>query len=102
MNPFNSFQVARLPEIRFGSGTIDQLPEILSAYGRQVLLVTGRRSLQDSPRWQKLLSGLQEAALDWRHITVDDEPSPELVDPVVQAQRNHPIDVVAEFADLLR
>ncbi|MGB5466469.1 MAG: iron-containing alcohol dehydrogenase [Sedimenticolaceae bacterium] len=95
MNPFHAFQVARLPEIRFGSGAIDQLPDVLAAYGTQVLLVTGRRSLQDSPRWQRLLSGLQTGGLDWRHVTIDDEPSPDLVDEVVALQRGHPIDVVA-------
>ena len=95
MNPFHAFHVARLPEIRFGSGTLDQLPDVLAAYGNQVLLVTGRRSLQDSPRWQRLLSGLQAGNLDWRHVTVDDEPSPDLVDEIVALQRGHPIDVVA-------
>ena len=95
MNPFHAFQVARLPEIRFGSGTLDQLPDVLAAYGSQVLLVTGRRSFQDSPRWQRLLSGLQANGLEWRHVTVDDEPSPDLVDEVVARQRGHAIDVVA-------
>ncbi len=95
MNPFHAFHVARLPEIRFGSGTLDQLPDVLAAYGTQVLLVTGRRSLQDSPRWQRLLSGLQAGGFDWRHVTVDDEPSPDLVDEIVAIQRGHKIDVVA-------
>ena len=95
MNPFNAFQVARLPEIRFGSGAIDQLPQILVRFGARVLVVTGRASLQAAPRWQRLLSDLQGAGLSWRQVTVAEEPSPELVDQAVAAHRDEAIDVVA-------
>lgn len=95
MNPFKAFQVSHLPEIRFGSGVSDQLPEVLAGYGKRVLLVTGRRSLQQTPRWQRLLDGLHEAGLEWDLVVVAGEPSPELVDEAVQAHRAATIDVVA-------
>jgi len=95
VNPFEAFHVARLPEIRFGSGTIDQLPEILSSYGRQVLLVTGKQSLQQTPRWQRLLTAFEKCGIQWEQIRVEEEPSPELVDLAVLAHRERPIDVVA-------
>jgi len=95
VNPFKAFQVARLPEIRFGSGAFDDIASVLTGYGSRVLLVTGRRSLQDSPRWPRLLDALAEAGLQWRQVTVDGEPSPELVDQAVQAHRDATIDVVA-------
>ncbi len=94
MNPFKAFQVARLPEIRFGSGVIDDLPEILHRYGRQALLVTGQRSLQQTPRWQRLLDALNQADINWQLVRVDGEPSPELVDEAVRNHRESPIDVV--------
>lgn len=95
MNPYAAFQVARLPEIRFGSGTLDQLPTILASYGKQVLLVTGARSLQSTPRWPRLLDALADAGLEWRHVVVDGEPSPERVDEAVRMHRAADIDVVA-------
>jgi alcohol dehydrogenase len=95
VNPYKAFQVARLPEIRFGSGTLDELPQVLKGYGGRLLLVTGRRSLQASPRWPRLLAALGEAGLSWQHVTVDGEPSPELVDRLVETHRDSAIDVVA-------
>ena len=94
MNPFKAFQVARLPEIRFGNGVLDQLPEILAAYGKHALLVTGRRSLQQTPRWQRLLDALSDAGIESQQIGVSDEPSPELVDEAVGRHRDDRIDVV--------
>lgn len=95
VNPFHPFQVARLPEIRFGAGTFNQLPQILARYGTRVLLVTGRASLAATPRWGHLCDGLQQAGLSWRQLTVAGEPSPELVDEAVGTHGSTPVDVVA-------
>ena len=94
MNPFKAFQVARLPEIHFGSGSLDELPQILAGYGRNVLLVTGRASLQATPRWPRLIDGLRVAGLQWQQVTIAGEPSPEMVDEAVRRHRDSPIDVV--------
>jgi alcohol dehydrogenase len=95
VNPFKAFQVARLPEIRFGSGTFDQLPEILAGHGKRVLLVTGRRSLRETPRWQRFCDALDAGGITRYEVTIDGEPSPELVDDAVAAHRGNEIDVVA-------
>ena len=95
MNPYKPFKVARLPTIRFGSGTFDDIPEVLAGYGTRALLVTGARSLQRTPRWQHLLDALAAAGIDWRQVTVDGEPSPELVDDAVREHRAAGVDVVA-------
>lgn len=89
VNPFSAFNVARLPEIRFGSGVFDDLPELIEGYGQQVLLVTGSRSLQQTPRWQSLLDALAHKGIDWRHVVVDGEPSPELVDDAVRTHHGN-------------
>jgi alcohol dehydrogenase len=94
VNPFKAFQVARLPEIRFGSGVIDQLPDILSRYGRRILLVTGQRSLQQAPRWQRLLDAFSAAGFSWELIRIDGEPSPEVVDGAVKDHHDSAVDVV--------
>lgn len=94
MNPFKAFDIARLPEIRFGSGTFDQLPDIARRYGTRALLVTGGAHLQRGERWPRLLAGLAEAGIHWQHATVDGEPSPELVDAAVERFRATSPDVV--------
>jgi alcohol dehydrogenase len=94
MNPFHAFQVARLPEIRFGSGVFDDLPELIARYGDRILLVTGRRSLQSTARWQPLVDALAAQGIDWAQFVVDGEPSPQLVDAAVATHRGRDIDAV--------
>ena len=94
VNPFKAFQVARLPEIRFGSGTFDELPGLIADYGPRALLVTGSRSLQSTPRWQRLIDSLAESGVQWRQVVVDGEPSPALVDDAVKLHAGEAADVV--------
>lgn len=94
MNPFDAFDIARLPEIRFGNGSFDQLADLALRYGRNALLVTGSAHLQRDYRWPRLLDALTEAGVHWQHATVDGEPGPELVDDVVERFREPPADVV--------
>jgi alcohol dehydrogenase YqhD (iron-dependent ADH family) len=76
------FSIARLPRIEFGAGTVSRLPAIVRGYGRQVLLVTGARSFQESPHWERLTRGLMEQGIHWWHCRVEGEPTPELVDDI--------------------
>ncbi len=94
MNPFKAFHIARLPEIQFGSGSLDSLPEAVTRYGRRILLVTGRRALQATPRWPRLLDGLRDAGIEWHTVSVAGEPSPELIDEAVNTHRDAGLDAV--------
>ncbi len=89
-----AFTVARLPRIVFGAGTFARLPALARAHGRRALLVTGARFLRSSGYWQRLLAGLEQQALACEHVTVEGEPSPQLVDRVVAAHHGHGIEVV--------
>jgi alcohol dehydrogenase len=95
VNPFKAFDVARLPEIHFGSGTLDDLPELLNRFGNRVLLITGRASLSQSPRWPRLQQAMHDLGLAVEHAVIDTEPSPEIVDETVDRFANAQIDVVA-------
>lgn len=94
MNPFESFHVAHLPEIRFGVGVFDQLPAVIAAHGRQALLVTGARSLRRSARWPGFIEALDAEGVQWRQQSIDGEPSPAVIDEAVQTHRPHGIEVV--------
>jgi alcohol dehydrogenase len=91
---FSAFSISRLPRIHFGSGRITELPALAAGFGRQVLLITGKHSFCDTPRWSSLIQGLEARAMGWAHITVSGEPSPMLVDEAVARFRGQAIDVV--------
>ena len=88
------FELARLPRIVFGVGQADNIPGIVSAFGERALLVTGSRSLMESDHWERLVTGLAQHAVTWGQVKVEEEPSPELVDLVVEQYHREKIDVV--------
>ena len=88
------FVTARLPRIVFGSGTIGGLPAEIKRFGSRTLLVTGRHSFRNSDRWPAFERGCAEAGVSFEIVTVEDEPSPELVDVAVTKHRNRGIDSV--------
>lgn len=84
MIPFNSrFDVARLPAIHFADGAIADLPDIVAGYDGTVLLVTGRASFLATGHWRSLTESLQRQDIRWLQFSVEDEPSPRLVDEAV-------------------
>lgn len=88
------FDIARLPRIVFGHGSIARLPELAGTYGGNALVVTGARSFQDSPYWEALQAGFAARNVAWEVIRVAGEPSPQLVDDAVASHRGGDWDVV--------
>lgn len=91
---FAPFQIARLPRLFFGEGSLDALPGLVAEYGRKVLLVTGARSLRDSSHWQALTRGLEHRGVGWAQVAIADEPSPERVDAAVRCHGGEGFEVV--------
>ncbi len=95
MREIQPFGIARLPRIVFGEGVIDKLADEVAGFGMRALIVTGAKSFRESAQWQTLLGGLQSNGVSWETFSVEDEPSPELVDEAVQGLKGRGIDVVA-------
>jgi alcohol dehydrogenase class IV len=89
-----SFSVGRIPRIEFGTGVFARIPELVSVYGKRVLLVTGARSFPGSERFRSLDSVLRQHGGAVEHVRVDGEPSPQLVDDAVREYGPRAIDVV--------
>jgi alcohol dehydrogenase len=89
-----AFSLGRLPRVEFGAGTVSKIPDILAGYGRCVLLVTGSQSFPRTPQWDELLTALRARDFTWHHVTIDSEPSPQLIDEVVAGHAGDAIDVV--------
>jgi len=90
----NAFSIARIPRIEFGAGTLSKLPDIARAFGHDLLIVTGANSFIQSPHWQTLKKQLNDHSINHQLCVVDNEPSPELVDDIVNKFRNSQIDAV--------
>jgi len=93
MNP-GAFSIARLPRIVFGAGVFARVPDIISHFGNQVLLVTGSRSFPSMPQWDDLLTTLGGRDFTWYHVSIDGEPSPQLIDRIIAEYSGTDIDVV--------
>ncbi len=88
------FGIGRLPEIVFGEGSLDRVPELAAPLGRRLLLVTGKRSFLSSRHWPALETGLRARGLSWELLAVEGEPSPALVDGAVSRLRENGIEAV--------
>jgi alcohol dehydrogenase len=88
------FQLGRIPRIEFGSGRLELLPDVVAGHGRQAALVTGKRSFRSTERWAWLLGELERRDVAVETVTVDGEPSPELVDTALARLRPAGIEVV--------
>ncbi|MDF1574310.1 MAG: iron-containing alcohol dehydrogenase [Bacteroidales bacterium] len=91
----DSFQFSSLPEIIFGQGKRNELPAAVKAWGNRVLLLTGSSSIHDSGHGEEIISGLQAAKLELKHEVIAHEPSPALIDHIVEKYRPSGIQVVA-------
>jgi len=91
---FNSFNISRLPRILFGQGRINELPGLITAHAQQVLLVTGQSSFRISPNWDALTQSLEKQNISWFNVVVSGEPSPRLVDEIVQKHLQDKIELV--------
>lgn len=88
------FSLSSLPRIWFGPGKFSLLSSLCSSFGKNILLVTGRSALQRSGRLEQLFDEFRRIGMHCSHLTVDREPSPELIDRAVGEYRERGINVV--------
>lgn len=90
----NDFQIARLPRIIFGAGSLRRLCAEILNFGDRVLLITGAQSFHNSPFWPELRHDLHKYGIDWVEARVSSEPSPALIDDMVNDFKNESIKIV--------
>ncbi|MGD8591631.1 MAG: iron-containing alcohol dehydrogenase [Gammaproteobacteria bacterium] len=88
------FSIARLPRIEFARGAVGRLPELVSLFGRRILLVTGAKSLQNSAQWQSLSKAFANQGIAILHCRITGEPSPNMVDDIVREYAKSEIEAV--------
>ena len=91
---FSAFEIARIPRIVFGDGSLNKVPMLAVQYDQRMLLVTGARSFRESPFWAPFTQGVKSQGMDYEIFTVTGEPSPQMVDEATRQFRNAGIEVV--------
>ena len=88
------FAFARIPDIHFGPGKLDTLPQLIRRYGRRALLVTGSASFICSEQHARLRGKLIDAGIEILHAPLSGEPSPDFVDTTAARFRGAHVDCV--------
>ncbi|MHA2430265.1 MAG: iron-containing alcohol dehydrogenase [Promethearchaeota archaeon] len=89
-----SFNFASIPHIFFGPGAIIQLFDTITKFGKNVLFVIGEKSLKKSGKWSEIVKNSENNSLNYYYISVSGEPSPILVDIIVNQYRAKKPDLV--------
>ncbi|NBC33389.1 MAG: iron-containing alcohol dehydrogenase [Alphaproteobacteria bacterium] len=89
-----AFSVSRLPRIVFGPGRRAAIAMEARHFGTRALIVTGARSFRESADWASLQDDLTAHGVAFESLTVEGEPSPELVDQTVGARHKDGIEMV--------
>jgi len=92
-----SFNFARIPNIIFGNGKLNELYSIISNFGRHALIITGRSSLKSSGKWNEINSELESHSIRFIQVSVDNEPSPNMIDNIVNKVREKNIEIVVSI-----
>ncbi len=83
------FSIARQPHLTVGEGASLDIASRLVADGiDKVVVITGGRSIRGRERWSLIVERLLEANVEFIDATVRGEPSPSLVDAVVESVRS--------------
>jgi alcohol dehydrogenase class IV len=90
----DSFQFSSLPEIIFGKGKRNELAAAVLSRGNRVLLLTRSYSPDNAGYSDEIISGLRTLNLELVHEIVAHEPSPSMIDKIVEKHRDFGIEVV--------
>lgn len=89
-----AFQFSRLPKIIFRNGAIGELTSQILQYGSKIVLVTGKKSFLGSANSEKLLDDFKQRGIGYHILSVQGEPSPEVVDNAVKQFSSEKIDLI--------
>lgn len=89
-----SFALARIPPVRFGAGSLADLPKAAGTFGKRALLVTGAGSLEASGHLERVRGLLAEAGMAVRETSIRGEPSTRSIDAACAELRGGGFQVV--------
>ncbi|MBP1665399.1 MAG: iron-containing alcohol dehydrogenase [Bacteroidetes bacterium] len=91
------FQFSRLPLIYFGTGKIRVLPSLMRRYGNVVILVTDQGSFTSSSYATDLFESFRREGIQYHHVVIHGEPSPDMVDNAVEKLKHEAVEAVVSI-----
>ncbi len=91
---FPLFNVAKIPQIVFGTGKLTSLPNLIFQFGGKALFITGGGSFKATGKWDALSKALAEKKVEVFHEIIHGEPTPEFVDEIAAKYRKINLNVV--------
>jgi len=88
------FSCKPIPALVFGVGRHRELPELLTAFGKNILIVVGGSSFLHGDDWPTLHTGLKENGYHVHIEQIDGEPSPKRIDAIWARYPANSIDCV--------
>lgn len=88
------FTFTAMPQLIFGPGTIGRLGKCARGFGQRALVVTGAGSLERAGHLSRLKEDLKAAGMAVYHTRIPGEPSPEMVDTVVDEFKGKAVDLL--------
>ena len=89
-----SFSFARIPNIIFGAGKLNELYDIIPKFGKNILFVIGENSLKKSGKWEEITSNLESKSFNYSLISISNEPAPTIIDEVATKFRKKKLELV--------
>ncbi|MBT8334933.1 MAG: iron-containing alcohol dehydrogenase, partial [Deltaproteobacteria bacterium] len=83
-----------LPTIHFALGSIKQLPSLADSFGKRLLILSGNSLISQANIWDKVTASLKQNHSTLFCSTIASEPSPEMIDTIVQDHFPEEIDAV--------
>ncbi|MFX0081590.1 MAG: iron-containing alcohol dehydrogenase [Candidatus Hodarchaeota archaeon] len=89
-----SFSFARIPNIIFGAGKLNDLYDIIPQFGKNILFIIGESSLKKSGNWDKITSIIEHISINYSIVSISKEPSPTIIDEATTSFRKKNIELV--------
>jgi alcohol dehydrogenase class IV len=89
-----AFRFANLPKIVFRNGSLEELPSKIEIVGEPVILITGKSSFTGTVRGENFFTSLRNKKIEFYHIIIPGEPSPFMIDEVVEKYKDRDIKLV--------
>lgn len=90
----DTFNVTATPNIVFGIGKRKELPKIVKKYGSHIALVIGKSSFKSSNYGKQLITHLEDHEIRLEFVSIDKEPTPEMIDEAVVHLKQENVDAV--------
>jgi len=88
------FTFTKTPRLVFGAGGIKKVSNIVSQFGKTVLIITDGVTLDATGRWDEIVRIFNHASIAFYHTLLQGEPTPDFVDATTDRFREKDIDVV--------